>query len=197
MKLGLLGGSFNPIHQGHLKIAETAFEQLDLAEIWFLPTAYHPLKNRSQLLAFEKRIELISKAIEPYPNYKLSWLDADKTSRNYTYDLIRKIKKDTPEHEPVFIIGSDLIGEITKWYKYKWLLQNVTFAVYNRSDQRLDEYPIKNKFKKLITLKAQPISISSTEIRERIKKNQSISGLVPASIETTVIKYYQELQTVI
>jgi nicotinate-nucleotide adenylyltransferase len=193
MKIGLLGGSFNPIHQGHLKIAETVAEQLNLAEIWFVPTAYHPLKNQSQLLAFEKRVELISKAIEPFAKFKLSLMDADKTSRNYTYDLFKKIKTKNPSLEPVFIVGSDIMAEITKWYKYTWLLQNVTFAVIKRPGRIIDQQSIKQQFKSLITVTMEPVSVSSTEIREKIKKDQSIYGLVPAAIEATVLKYYKEL----
>ena len=193
MKIGLLGGSFNPIHQGHLKIAATAAEQLKLAEIWFVPTAYHPLKNRSQLLAFEKRIELISMAIEPFTNFKLSLLDADNSSRNYTYDLFKKIKNDNPTLEPVFIIGSDILAEITQWYKYTWLLQNVTFAVVGRPGQMIGPQNTKTQFNSLINISMEPIAVSSTEIREKIKKDQPISGLVPAAIEAAVYKYYKEL----
>ena len=193
MKIGLLGGSFNPIHQGHLIIAETAAEQLSLAEIWFLPTAYHPLKDRSQMLSFEKRQELISKAIEPFANFKLSLLDSDKESRNYTYDLFKKIKTNSPHLEPVFIIGSDILSEITKWYKYQWLLQNVSFAVINRTGRKIDQDKIKQQFTSLVEIDMEPIPVSSTEIRERIKKDQSIRGLVPAAIEAAVKKYYKGL----
>ncbi len=197
MKTGLLGGSFNPIHLGHLAIAEAVYSQLNLSDIWFIPTAFHPFKQKSQLLPFEKRLKLILKAIEPYPDFKISLLDSDQDAKNYTYDLIRKIKSENPAIEPFFIIGSDILNELTKWYKYEWLLENITFAVIKRPDQKIDHKLSEEQLKKLKFVDMTPVPVSSTEIRYRIKKDQPITGLVPDSILEDILSYYKQLNTVI
>jgi nicotinate-nucleotide adenylyltransferase len=197
MKIGLLGGSFNPIHNGHLSIAETAKERLNLEEIWFVPTGNHPFKPKSHLLSFDLRVKLISKAIEPYNGLKISMLDSNPIYKNYTYHLIKKLKSNLSYIDPVFIIGSDILKELKLWFKYEWLLQNVTFVVVRRPGKEMIHDLTKEEFDKLLFLEMDPIPISSSEIRIKIKKNQPISGLVPESIRSDLIDYYKDLNTVV
>ncbi|MFC1888043.1 nicotinate (nicotinamide) nucleotide adenylyltransferase [Candidatus Cloacimonadota bacterium] len=191
MKIGLLGGSFNPIHNGHLAIAETVLQELSLAEVWFVPTAFHPLKSQDQLLSFNKRLKLLSKVLESYPKFKISLLDSNQNARNYTYDLIQKIKASDNSFEPVFIIGSDILSELTQWFKYEWLLENVTFAVVSRPGKQLKYQLRDDDLKNLKFLEMDPVPVSSTDIRKKIKEDQPIIGLVPDCIISDIKLYYK------
>jgi len=197
MKIGLLGGSFNPVHKGHLAIAETAKKNLYLDQIWFIPTACHPLKHKKDLLDYEKRLKLLTKVIANYPFYKVSLLDSNQASKNFTYDLVKKLQKTNPSDELYFIAGSDIVNELHLWYKYKWLLENLNFVIIIRPDYKINSGLNPAQFNKLIFLEMEPVSISASEIRKRIKKNQSIKGLVPENIISDTVKYYQNLDTVI
>jgi len=193
MKVGLLGGSFNPIHIGHISIAEAALKTLHLDQIWFIPTGNHPLKRNVELLDFSKRLKLISKVIAKYNNFKLSLLDSNKETVNYTYDLIKRLKKVNPQYDFYFLIGSDILGELTLWHKYKWLLENIKFAVIDRPGANLTHSLEPEEISKLVFVDMKPVPISSTEIREIIKKDQPIKGLVPEIIEADIYNFYKDL----
>lgn len=193
MKIGLLGGSFNPIHNGHIAIAETAKEQLSLSEVWFIPICNHPLKENNDLLDFSKRLILISKVIRSCTYFKVSLLDSNRNKVNYTYHLIKKLMKTKPGHEFFFLIGSDILKELTLWYKYEWLLENINFVIINRPGSTLFHDLDPDQFKKLIFIDMEPVPISSTEIRNRIKKDQSIKGLVSDIVEADIYNYYRNL----
>lgn len=197
MKIGILGGSFNPIHKGHLAIAETALTKLSLDQIWFVPTAYHPFKHKNELLDFEDRLKLLSKVIANYPCYKISLLDSNLENKNFTYDLVNKLQKTNSTDELYFIAGSDIINELHLWYKYDWLLENLNFVIIKRPDFKIHSDLDQAQFNKLQFLEMEPVPISSSEIRRRIKKNQPIKGLVPDNIISDTVKYYKQLNTII
>lgn len=193
MKIGLLGGSFNPIHNGHIALAGTAKDKLRLDEVWFIPTGKHPIKQNSKLLDFNNRLKLISKAVEPFPDYKISLLDSDPNTTNYTYNLVKKLKVNDSKSEFYFLIGTDILKELTLWHKYDWLLANIRFAVFTRPDSTVEHQLKSNQFDNIVFIEMSPVQISSTDIRERIKKDQSIKGLVPETIESEIYSFYRNL----
>jgi len=193
MKTGLLGGSFNPIHNGHLSIAATAIKKLDLDEVWFVPSGNHPLKDQDDLLNFDKRLELICKIIDQFPKYKVSLLDSSENDINYTYNLIMKLKADNPDNQFFFLVGSDIIQELHLWYRHEWLLENIAFAVFRRPGTGMEHHLKDEHFNKLVFINMEPVPISATEIREKIKKDQPIKGLVPPQIEPDIISSYKNL----
>jgi len=193
MKIGLLGGSFNPIHNGHIALAETVKIQLSLNEVWFIPTGNHPFKKNNELLDLSKRLDLISKVISLYPSFKISLLDSEQDRINYTYNLIKRLKKANPDHEFFFLIGSDILKELTLWHKYKWLLENIKFVIIKRPGSTLLHDLDPDQFNKLVFVNMQPVPISSTEIRDRIKKDQPIKGLVSDIVETEIYNLYRNL----
>ena len=190
MKIGLLGGSFNPIHNGHLELAQTALDSFNLDKILFLPSGNHPLKKQSDILPVEIRYDLTKKAIASHPKFEISRLDMATTEPSYTKLLIMRLNKEFSNNEFYFIAGSDIISEFHKWYDYKWLLDNVEFIIAHRPEIDRSTWTDLEYIDKLHFMEMDPIDISSTMIRKLIVQNKNISALVPANIEKDVITLY-------
>jgi 2-iminobutanoate/2-iminopropanoate deaminase len=188
MKVGLLGGTFNPVHNGHLMVAQKVKEQLNLEQIWFLPTGNHPFKDKEFVLSFEKRCELIKNAIMDFPAFYLKDFDTPEHGFNYTADLIKKLYRLFPDVLFYFIIGEDNIPDLQKWHEYEWLIGNVNFIVVNRPNTKtMGNYLFSDK---LTFVTMEPVSISSTEIRRKVAFQQSIENDVPAGIMGKIIQLY-------
>jgi nicotinate-nucleotide adenylyltransferase len=190
MRIGILGGSFNPIHNGHIQIALAVKEKLCLDKIWIIPTGQHPLKHQDDLLDATLRVKLIQKAIEHLPDLELSLADLNSTKPCYTDELIEKLQIEFPEHIYYFIIGADNVPQLPQWHNWKWLIDNVQIVAVNRPDSALEEIVKLDYASKIIFISIPPIPISSTEIRCRVKEDKSITKLVPLNIEKDVKEYY-------
>ena len=190
MKIGLLGGSFNPIHTGHLALAQTATQALELDKVLFLPTGNHPLKQNINILPAEKRFQLVQKAISSYPVFEASKLDMEDTDLSYSAELIKRLHKLYPEDELFFLTGDDIITELPQWHNWEWLLQNVQFVVTKRPDTNREKWQDLDYLEYFLFIDMKPQDVSSTEIRQKIKANKSISGLVPKIIEEEIVKFY-------
>ncbi|MCK4311724.1 MAG: nicotinate (nicotinamide) nucleotide adenylyltransferase [Candidatus Cloacimonetes bacterium] len=190
MKIGLLGGSFNPIHNGHIALANAAYNTLKLDKILFLPSGNHPLKRNDEILPFKTRFKLIETVLENYPQFKVSDLDRQYENLSYTDKLIKRLKKQFPDDEFFFIVGTDIIKELPLWHNWHWLLDNVNIVVANRPD--INKKTLKNLdySNKLSFIEMKPVYVSSSMIRDKIKRGESVSGLVPEIIEEEVIKVY-------
>lgn len=192
-RIGLLGGSFNPIHNGHLHIAEKAIEQLDLSEVWLLPSGNHPLKGKFNLLNIEKRINLIKIAIENNNRLKLSLLDTDVNKKSYTSDLMKKLHFLYNDYDFYFIAGSDIVLELPKWHNVEWLLNTINFCIFSRPGFDNIGWQNLDYLNKINFLPIVPLDISSSDIRDKIESKLSIKNLVPESIRNKVKEYYLNL----
>ena len=190
MKIGLLGGSFNPVHNGHLAIAENALKQLELDKILFLPVGMHPLKTDRNIPPFKIRYKLLEIALKSSPDFDVSNLDEKSENLNYTDELIKKLKIKFPDNEFFFIAGDDIVLELPRWHNYRWLLDNVKIVVFNRSDTDKSDWENLDYLNKLFFLEMKPVNISSTEIRGKIRNCESITGFVPEKVEEKIIKLY-------
>ena len=190
MKIGLLGGSFNPVHNGHLAIAKNALEQLELDKILFLPVGMHPLKTDRNIPPFEIRYKLLKTVLKSFPDFEVSNLDEKSENLNYTDELIKRLNSKYTDNEFFFIVGDDIVLELPRWHNYRWLLDNVKIVVFNRPDTDKSDLKNLDYLNKLFFLEMKPVSISSNEIREKTKRGESISGLVPEIIINEVKKKY-------
>ena len=190
MKIGLLGGSFNPIHTGHLTLAQTATQALELNKVLFLPTGNHPLKQNINILPAEKRFQLVQKAISSYPAFKASKLDMEDTDLSYSAELIKRLRKIYPEDELYFLTGDDIITELPQWYNWEWLLHNVQFVVAKRPDTNREKWQDLDYLEYFLFIDMKSQNVSSSEIRKKIKNKKNISGLVPKIIEEEIVKFY-------
>lgn len=180
----LLGGSFDPIHNGHLQIARQVLKAGFISRFIFLPNARHNFKKDSVVLDFKHRMELVQAVLEPGME---AWAD-DAEGTGYTSDLLRNIYLKYPRNDFYFVIGADILPELPKWHDFPWLQENVRFLVIPRPDYTLDK-KILNRIRRK-TIRIELCDTSSTRIRALIAAGKSISGLVPGTIEKRVLKLY-------
>lgn len=189
MKIGILGGTFNPIHNGHLAIAEEAKESLSLAEVVFMPAGQPWMKSDRPILPAAYRVEMIRLAIEGRPYCKLSTIEVEHRGPSYSVDTASKLKAQLGEaSELYFIIGWDSLAQLPHWKDPARLIK-MCFLVavhrpgFPRPDIKSMEIGLPGLSKKVIFLDKPDIGISSTGIRNRVAQGQSIKYLVPKEVE--------------
>lgn len=192
MKTGLYGGTFDPIHKGHLHAARKVLKLLKLDQILFIPAASPPHKKESHITSFEKRMEWLKKSIEGQKKFSCSDIE-NRESLSYTVDLCRSLKENS-EDEFYFIMGSDMSGSLSTWKDPEIFLKLVKPVVLIRKgciveiDPNLPE-ELKNTLAASV-LEFDTLPISSTQIRQLIKMKQSIKGLVAEAILKDVEKTF-------
>lgn len=175
MKIGLYFGSFNPIHVGHLIIANTILNQTDLEKIWFVVSPLNPFKTESTLINEYDRLFFLKLATEGDKRIKVSDIEFKLPRPSYTADTLIYLQEKYPQHEFSIIMGSDSFQNLHKWKNYKSIIDNYPIYVYKRKD-----FSVENKLNaKLHIVEAPIIEISSTQIRQNIKKGKSVRYLVP------------------
>lgn len=184
-RIGILGGTFNPPHLGHLLMAEQVGKQLDLNKVWFMPTAKPPHAPGKQTIAAQHRLEMVKLAIQDNPLFALQPYEVFKGGTNYTVDTMSHFVKEYPEADFYFIIGGDSVRDLPTWRRIEELSQLVQFVGIRRPGIEVQEsiYPV-------IWVDSPLVDLSSTEIRLRVYLEQSIRYQVPQS----VINYIQEHQ---
>ena len=183
MKIGLLGGTFDPIHFGHLDIAKYSLEYFELDQILFIPAGLPYLKDNQKLSSPFHRLKMVKLAIEQYPQFEVSDIEIFREGPTYTIDTINQLQ--SPDHELVLIFGSDVIAQMNKWKNLDLLFDSISIVFINR------EPKIHKIFHKNVKFIDAPISkISSTEIKKRIANFLSIEDYVPKN----VINYIQTNQ---
>ena len=180
-KIGLFGGSFDPIHNGHIILAKKSLKQLELDYIFFIPIYLPPHKSR-KLSNISKRLEMLKIAIKGIKKAKISYFEIKRKAKTYTYQIIEHFKKEYNKTEIYLIIGSDSALDLKKWKKYKKII-NLSKVVFCEREN----YYFKEK-KGFIKLIGTIPNISSTEIRDKIKKNIPIKNLVPINVEKYINK---------
>ncbi|MEA1973507.1 MAG: nicotinate-nucleotide adenylyltransferase [Candidatus Cloacimonadota bacterium] len=191
-RIGLFGGTFNPLHLGHIKVAKTVLHNLNLDKILFLPSGNPVLKSVNDLLDFAKRCEIIEKILIDFPKFEISRLDRSEGKKSYTSILLRKLLKNSNK-KYYFIIGEDNVTQLPLWNEFEWLIENVKFVVVSRSIENSAEQKNLNYYEKLKFVQMQPIDISSSQIRKYIKQKKSIKNLVPQKVEELIKKNYQTI----
>ena len=188
MNIGLFFGSFNPIHIGHLIIANHIVEHSNLDKIWFVVTPHNPHKNKSTLLNDNQRLSMVGLAVEEYPKLTASNIEFKLPQPSYTVNTLVQIGEKYPEHTFSPIMGEDNLKNFHKWKNSEVIIQNHDIYVY----PRVTGEPIEHNFKdheKFHKIDAPIIEISSSLIREYIKEGRNFRPLVPES----VWKYIDEM----
>lgn len=188
-KIGLLFGSFNPIHIGHLRIGKYFYTQKKLKEIWYVLSPQNPFKNIESLAPTPIRLEMLQAAVNssPYKDFfQVITTEMDMQSPHYTYNTLQFLKKEYPTHKFYLIMGEDNFQTLYKWYQSHWIKKHYLILTYPRHPHNLDiQKKVKSTKKTKLPLF---IDISSSEIRERIKNRQSISGLVTTEVEKIIFE---------
>jgi nicotinate-nucleotide adenylyltransferase len=180
-KIGLFFGSFNPIHIGHLIIANTMLETTDLDEVRFVVSPQNPHKKRNTLLHEFDRLHMVESAISG--NYKMRGEDVEFNMPvpSYTIDTLTYLQEREPDKKFILIIGEDNLQHFHKWKNYEQILENYELYVYPRPDSP-QESELKNH-PKVKMVKAPLLDISATYIRDLIKNNKSVQFLIPPEVE--------------
>lgn len=181
MKIGLYFGTFNPIHIGHLIIANHMAEHSDLDQIWMVVTPHNPHKQKNSLLDDYHRLHMVHLATEDYPKIKPSDIEFKLPQPNYTVNTLAHLQEKFPNHEFCLIMGEDNLNSLHKWKNYEVILQNHDIYVYPRAasgeiDTQFVNHP------KIHRVGAPILELSSTFIREGIKNGKNIQPMLPHKV---------------
>ncbi|MBK9933239.1 MAG: nicotinate-nucleotide adenylyltransferase [Cytophagaceae bacterium] len=180
MKIGLFFGSFNPIHVGHLIIANTMATSTDLQQIWFVVSPQNPFKKNNSLLHEFDRYTMVEKAIADNPAFKVSDIEFNLPKPSYTIDTLTVLAQKFPQHEFTLIMGEDNLVQFENWKNYQKILEYYSLYVYSRPNTQ--EHNFKNH-PKVTFVEAPLLDISATYIRKRLSEGKNVKYLVPEQVE--------------
>jgi len=185
-KTGLFFGSFNPIHIGHLIIAEYFVENTDLDEVWFVLSPSNPLKKKSTLLNEHQRYYMVSIAVEDDPRFRVCDIELKLPTPSYTCNTLAHLTEKYPHKEFVLLMGEDNWDTIEKWKNYTYILENHYIYIYPRASYKIT---LNKQHPHVLFVDAPILEISATMIRESIKNRKKIQYLLPQKVE----KYIDEM----
>lgn len=181
-KTGIFGGAFNPVHNGHVRLAEEAVKQLKLRRLLIIPTFVSPHKH-TDLLPYEDRAEMCRRAFGHIPGAEVSDIEVRLGGTSYSINTVRALRELYPDEQFFLLIGSDMLFSFDKWYKYESLLKETRVcAVARDSDSLSDMMEYANDIGRIKVLPTQAVTMSSTEVRNAVANGGDISGMVPAGV---------------
>jgi nicotinate-nucleotide adenylyltransferase len=176
-RVAIFGGTFDPIHHGHLILAREAIESLRLDRLIFVPAAASPHKLEWKLSAADVRLEMLRAAIEDEPGFRLDDMELQRPPPSYSIDTVEVLRFREPTAELFYLIGEDNISRLTTWHRFDELAKMVQFVVLARSGIRTEHpYPVIRRH----------LDISATDIRNRVATGRSLRYLVPPTVETII-----------
>ena len=187
-KVGIFGGSFDPIHNGHIAIAESAYRDIFLDEVWFVPAGHSPNKNETQMTDALLRAEMTELAVKDIPYFKMSAVELETSEISYTYLTLSKLKERFPNTKLYFLMGADSLDYFEKWYHPERICKAAALLVAVRNE--FDGQAVSEKIRHIHTLfsaEIYPLScektdISSSQVRTRIKNGESVLELIPEQV---------------
>lgn len=200
-KLGIMGGTFNPVHIGHLIAAQEVADKMGLDKIIFMPTGNPPHKQNGEVLPVIHRYEMVKLAIENNQNFEISDYEAKRSGKTYTYDTLLGLKSTYDSVQIYFIVGFDTLKEMDSWKRVQDVFKMCSFVVVNRGNLLVEmQKEIDDKKLKyggaIEVVNIPDINISSTELRERIKLNKSVKYLMPDNVISYIYdnKLYTDME---
>lgn len=186
MKTGLFFGSFNPVHVGHLIIANYVCEFTDVEEVWMVISPLNPLKDRNQLLSADIRFSLVKKAIGNYPHLHVSDIELHLPVPSYTVNALKTLENRYKNREFVLILGADSLIQFHEWKNWQEIAYNYTRYIYPRRGIDLSEVDLTN----CRLLDAPLIDISSTMIRDALSAGKDVRFYLPSEIREEILSHY-------
>lgn len=193
--LGIFGGSFDPVHNGHLALARACQEQAALDEVWFTPTAIQPLKQQGPQATNADRVEMLRLAIDngPASNWRVCTIEIDRGGKSYTIDTLRQLHEELPTTTIFFMIGSDAIRDVAHWKEPREIFRLATPLVVHRAGEPEPDLATLSTLCQADTqpqvVRMKPVDVSSTEIRRRVHRGESIDGLAPAAVARYIAEH--------
>ncbi len=178
--IGIIGGTFDPPHIGHLFIASEVLTRLNLSEVWFMPNHIPPHKERKSYVTDEERVEMLSLAISDQPKFKLQLIELEREGPSYTYDTIKILREKNQATKFYFIIGGDMVEYLPHWHKIDELVEMLTFVGVKRPGYLLPtQYPITE-------VDIPQFDISSSMIRKRLTEKENTLYLLPEKVRNYI-----------
>lgn len=185
--IGLLFGSFNPLHSGHLMLSQYLVEFTDVDEIWFVVSPLNPFKTQDTLLADQHREKMVRLAIEDNPKFDASDIEFKMPKPSYTIDTLSKLSEQYPHYELRLICGTDILPDFHKWKNYEQILKNYTIMVYNRPGSWEHPFADHPSFQ---FVNAPMVDISSTFIRQAIKQQKDLRYFLPEKVYQYILEMH-------
>ena len=180
-RIGISGGTFNPIHLGHLFMAQTALEKFDLEKIIFVPSFWPPHKSRQHILDASKRLEMVRLAVKDNPSFEVSEVEINRGGKSYTIDTIRYFHNQYPSDARFFfILGYDSLANLHRWHQINELLKMTSFIVINRPGFKPENPRIPKR--KVFSAMMPGLDISSSYIRKSLRSDKTVKYLVPEPV---------------
>lgn len=187
-KIGIMGGTFNPIHNGHIALAKAAMDHCGLHEVWFMPSGYSYFKNRAEIVTGEDRINMTRLAIDGYPFFKYSDLEVKREGNTYTVDTLEELNKLYPADEFYFIMGADSLLALTKWKDPDRIAMLCTLVAVVRDDVNMQELESGQKYlektlnARIILVPFKKVNISSSTIRKKLSNEETVEEMLPPKV---------------
>lgn len=186
--IGILGGTFDPVHLGHLRAAEVARERLGLAGVLFIPNHIPPHKPGQVVTAAADRLAMLELAITGHPEYAIHELELHRTGPSYSYDTVQILRHEHPDWQFYFILGADGFVDLRTWHRWQELLQLCFFAIVSRPGydrQRVEAMLAEigpELAEQVVYLEAPGVDVASSRIRELASRGEPLTGLVPEAV---------------
>ncbi len=188
MKIGLFGGTFDPIHNGHLIIAEWVRQELELKRLIFIPAGEPPHKQKMPVSSIKHRLAMVHLAVKDNPSFEVSEIETGRVGKSYSIETIRELQNTYDSNSKLFwIIGSDSLIDLPNWYLPEEIVKTAQVVIYPRVNY-LTKNADRKYLKNVMILKSPFIEISSSKIRENVKQSKSIRYLTPFSVEKYIYK---------
>jgi len=192
MRIGILGGSFDPVHNGHLALARACQSGAALDEVWFTPAAIQPLKQAGPRASDQQRVEMLRLATSDEPTWRVCTLEIDRGGVSYTVDTLRQIHTELPDDELQFIMGSDVLTDVAHWKEPTEIFRLATPLIVARAGEpppnlaAVSRFCEPNRAPRVIDMR--PHDVSSSEIRSRILAGEAIDQFVPAAVANYIVE---------
>ncbi|MCA8992701.1 MAG: nicotinate-nucleotide adenylyltransferase [Planctomycetaceae bacterium] len=188
MRTGLFGGTFDPVHFGHLLLAETCREVGQLDEIWFVPAARSPHKPNVVMASAKQRVEMLRFAIAGHPQFRISKVELERPAPSYTVDTLRQLQKDEPNRQFVLLMGADSLHDLPTWRDPEAILDMVEIMAVSRGREAASHAPVithlgEQARQRIQTVVMPAIDISASDLRERARTGRSLRFLTPRPVE--------------
>lgn len=184
MRIGLFGGSFDPVHNGHLALAACCAEQGKLDEVWFVPAAVQPFKQHGPVASDEDRCEMLRLAIAGAPGLVLSTVELERGGVSYTVDTLRELHQARPDADFFFLMGADTLRELPGWREPDEVVRLATPMVVQRPGEEDVVTDVTH-----LRVEMPPTDVSSTDIRRRVAAGEPIEGLTPPAVADYIAKH--------
>lgn len=194
MRLGIYGGTFDPVHYGHLLAGEQCLEQCGLDEVWFVPASVPPHKPERSITSGVQRAEMLEIATAGHPRFRVSRLELDRSGPSYTVDTLTALRGESPGRELFLLIGTDSLADFVTWRSPQRILALATLVVVNRGRSTADLQGIRTRFgasaaERVLQVEMPAVDLASTDIRRRVHSGRSVRYMVPRGVQAYIYQH--------